>query len=201
MKQKPLTLLFLLLAILTYSCYELTVFNGVPIRQYASSVIDFSSQYDLSIPERWYAVQALGEEDVYDTLQADFGYGDNVLAWSPLTADGQREFLVLGFEFEQTVKTIEIYETWYPGAIDTVYLRNTANQKWIKVYSKPVQRNLPDTARIFRILLQETPYFTDAIRIAINSPAISDEVNDNGFKLENGWNEIDAVAITGQRKE
>lgn len=201
MKQRPLSLLFLVLTILCYSCYELTVFNGVPIRQYASEVIDFSSEYNLSVPERWYAVQALGEEDVYDTLQTDFGYGDNINAWSPLTADSQREFLVLGFDVEQTVKTIEIYETWYPGAIDTVYLRNTANQKWIKVYSKPVQRNLPDSARIFRILLQETPFFTDAIRIALNSPAISDEVDDDGNKVEYGWNEIDAVAITGQRKE
>jgi hypothetical protein len=34
----------------------------------------------------------------------------------------------------------------------------------------------------------ETPFFADAIRIAINSPKVE------------GWNEIDAVAITGQRK-
>jgi hypothetical protein len=198
MKFKPLLPIVL---IFIAGCSEITEFSGAPIRQYASSVIDFSSQYDLSIPQRWYAVQTLGKEDVYDTLQADFGYGDNALAWSPLTADGQREYLVLGFDTIQTVNRIEIYETYYPGAIDTVYLRNADTGKWKLIYSKPAVTDLPEEARIFKILLGETPFLVDAIRLAINSPAISDEVDENGNKIENGWNEIDAVAITGQRKK
>ncbi len=198
MKLKTFLPIVLLLA---GGCYELTVFEGVPIRQYASEVIDFSSQYNLSVPQRWYAVQALGEENVYDTLQDDFGYGDNINAWSPLTADSQREYLVLGFDTIQTVNRIEIYETYYPGAIDTVYLRNAETGKWKLIYSKPAITDLPEEARIFKILLGETPFLVDAIRIAINSPAISDKVNENGDKIEYGWNEIDAVAITGQRKK
>jgi hypothetical protein len=187
--KKYLYILFIFLSIAFYSCYELTVFDGTPLRQYADHVIGFSSQYNLSSPGNWYASQALGPEDVYDTLQDGFGYGDNIKAWSPLTADTQREFLVLGFDTAQTVNTIQIYETWYPGAVDTVYLRNAESKKWKLIYSRPAQQDLPEEARIKSIFLVETTYLVDAIRIALNSPDII------------GWNEIDAVAITGQRKD
>lgn len=182
MKQRPLSLLFLVLTILCYSCYELTVFNGVPIRQYAVSVIDFSSEWSPS-PGTYSASRALGTENVYPN------YGDIVGAWASESPDDQREFLVLGFTTPQTVKTIEIYETYNPGAVDSVFLRVSGTSNWKKVYSRPVVTDLPAESRIFTILLQETPFFTDAIRIAVNSPSVE------------GWNEIDAVAITGQRKE
>jgi hypothetical protein len=180
MKQRPLSLLFLLPAILCYSCYELTVFNGVPIRQYASEVIGYSSHYT-NLPY-YTAFEALGEENVYDN------YGDLAGSWASKNPDDQREFLVLGFEIPQTVITIEIFETYNPGAIDTVYLRNSDTGKWKIIYSKPAEKNLPAEARKKSIFLVETP-LVDAIRIALNSPAIP------------GWNEIDAVAITGQREK
>ncbi len=172
-------ILFLLL-IFSGSCYELTVLEGEPIRQYASQVIAFSSQYTAS---NWSANRALGKENVYPK------YGDNSNAWASLTQNGQREFLVLGFATPQTAKTIEIYETFNPGAIDTVYLRNADNGSWIKVYSKPAITDLPEQSRIFSIFLEEPTFYTDAVRLAINSPEVE------------GWNEIDALAITGKRKE
>ena len=171
--------------VFTFGCDELTEFNGVPIRQYADQVITFSSQYSAT---SWSANRTLGRENVYPN------YGDNSNAWSPLTADSQREYLVLGFDTIQTVKRIEIYETWYPGAVDTVYLRNAVTGKWKLIYSKPAITDLPEEARIFKILLGES-FLVDAIRIAINSPAVSSDPDISG------WNEIDAVAITGQRKE
>jgi hypothetical protein len=173
-------ILFILLSVALCSCYELFVFDGVPIRQYADKVIDFSSQYSATT---WSAQRALGEENVYPS------YGDISDAWASQSADANREFLVLGFETVQTVNTIQIYETYNPGAIDTVYLRNADTKKWNLIYSKHVEKDLPGEARIKSIFLVETHYFVDAIRIALNSPEIT------------GWNEIDAVAITGQRKK
>jgi hypothetical protein len=115
-------------------------------------------------------------------------YGDFTTAWASLTADEKREFLELGFDTLQTVTKIEIYETLNPGAIDSIYLRDSGSKKWKVVYSKPSIKNLPASSRIFTIQLIETTYFADAIRLAINSKEVD------------GWNEIDAVSITGQRK-
>ncbi|MDL5049443.1 hypothetical protein QQ054_25845 [Oscillatoria amoena NRMC-F 0135] len=175
----------------TFQCSEFEPINGIPFRQYADSVIDFSSEWNPS-PGNWSSSRALGKEDVYKAgdKESSYGYGDNVNAWSPATEDGQREYLVFGFDTVQTIKIIEVYETWYPGAIDTVYIRSAETQRWEIVYSKPALTNLPDSARIFKLFLPlETTYLVDAIRLAINSPEVE------------GWNEIDAVAITGQRRK
>ncbi|MBL7873674.1 MAG: hypothetical protein JNM78_18795 [Cyclobacteriaceae bacterium] len=167
------------LFILFAGCSDFELFEGIQIRQYATKVIRYSSQYTAN---NWAANKALGKENVYPN------YGDYVNAWASSSEDGQREFLELGFDTLQTVRTVEIFETYYPGAIDTVYLRNSESQKWVKVYSKPAVTNLEEKSRIFTIQMLETPFFADAIRIAINSPDVP------------GWNEIDAVSITGQRK-
>lgn len=172
-------LFFFLITQLLFSCSEVEEFHGVAIRQYANFVIDFSSQYTAT---SWSANQVLGKENVHPD------YGDNSSAWSPLTEDDQREYLVVGFDTAQTIHTIQIYETWYPGAIDTVSIRKENSDHWEIVYSRPALTDLPEKARIFSIYIRETSYLVDAVRIAINSPAID------------GWNEIDAVAIRGQRK-
>jgi hypothetical protein len=177
MKLKPLLPLLL---VISGGCVELIEFNGVPIRQYASSVIAFSSQYS---PTTWSAAQALGKQNVHPS------YGDINKAWASLKADESREFLVLGLDTPQTAKTIEIYETYNPGAIDSVFVRRADSGDWIKVYSKPVVTDLPKESRVFTIFLNEATFLVDAIRIAINSPDVD------------GWNEIDAVALTGQREE
>lgn len=175
--RKALTLLFI--SVLLKSCSSIEVFHGKSIRQYATSVIDFSSQYSST---SWSANRALGKENVYPI------YGDRVNAWASSTADEKREHLVLAFDTLQTVRTVEVYETWYPGAIDSLFIRNAETKKWVKIYSKPPVTDLPAEARIFTIYIKETTFLADAIRIAINSPAVE------------GWNEIDAVAISGQRK-
>jgi len=160
-------------------CSDFIEIKGTPIRQYATHVIHFSSQYTSG---EWAATKALQKENVYPN------YGDNINAWASLSSDNQREFLELGFDTIQTVRTIEIFETYNPGAVDTVYLREANSQKWNKIYAKPAIIDLEKKSRIFSIYFIETDYFVDAIRLAINSPDVE------------GWNEIDAVAITGKRK-
>lgn len=173
----------LLILISLIRCSEFEVIDGIQFRQYADVVINFSSEYNPS-PASYSTSRVLGKENVYPN------YGDSGNAWASDTDDDIREFLVLGFDTVQTVKIIEIYETMKPGAIDTVYIRNANTQTWERVYSKPAITNLPDVARKFTIFLAlETTYLVDAIRIAINSPAVP------------YWNEIDAVAITGQRSK
>lgn len=142
--------------------------------QYASSVIAFSSEYGAS-PGNYSAAQALGAPDVYPAC------GNNVLSWSSSSADSQREFLVLGFTTPQPVNTIRIYQNVASGAIDTVYLRNASNGLWTQVYMATAAAG--PCASILEIRIATTAYNVDAIRIAVNSPAVPD------------WNEIDAVSI------
>jgi hypothetical protein len=140
--------------------------------QYASSVIDFSSEYDAG---DWGANQVIGAPNTPDC-------GDYTTAWASADADNQREFLVLGYAVPQKVNKIQIFQNLNPGAIDTVYLRNAATGVWTTVFSTTAIANAtcPGTLTIDIAL---TTYKVDAVRIAMNSPAVAD------------WNEIDAVAI------
>ncbi len=176
MRYKSYLVVFILLLL---GCSDYQLFEGIKIRQYATKVNRFSSQYTST---NWSASKTLKAEDVYPA------YGDLSNAWASATQDDQREFLELGFDTIQTVRTVQIFETFNPGAIDTVYLRDSSSKKWIKIYSKPAVTTLEKKSRILTIQMIETTYFADAIRIAINSKDVA------------GWNEIDAVALTGQRK-
>lgn len=196
---KRIFIFFFILALIT-TCSEVDEFSGIPIRQYADFVIDFSSEWNPS-PNNWSSSRILGKENVYNENLPDKGYGDNPNAWSPLTRDDQREHIVVGFDTLQTVHTIQIYETWHPGAIDSVLLRKADTQEWIRVYSKPAPKTFLTEARIFSIYIQETFFLVDAIRIALDSEIDKQKRDDNNNIITDGWNEIDAVAITGQRKK
>lgn len=141
--------------------------------QYATAVTGFSSEYS---DTDWAALQALGEPDVYPVHQ------DNVHAWASLTANGQREYLMLRFPEAVHSSGVIIYETLHPGAVDSVFLRDISTGTWHLAWwttatSQPLQ------ARALRATFPPSEFLTDEIRIAINSPAVA------------YWNEIDAVAL------
>ena len=172
------TLLLLFVIFLLQSCSEVNEFKGIKFRQYADFVIDYSSQYSAT---SWSANRALGKENVFPE------YGDYANAWAASTPNNEREYLVLGFDTLQTIHTIDIYETFNPGAVDSIFIRKAETEEWIRVYSKPAVIGLPEESRIFSVYMLETTFLVDAIRIALNSAAVD------------GYNEIDAVAISGQR--
>ena len=140
--------------------------------QYASSVIDFSSEYDLT---DFSANQALGAPNVNIC-------DDNTASWASVDGDNQREFLVLGYAAPQQVNRIQIFQNFNPGAIDTVYLRNASTGVWTTVFSTTAIANATCPVTL-TINIAATTYQVDAVRIALNSPAVL------------GWNEIDAVGI------
>ncbi len=144
-------------------------------KRWADSVIDFSSEYSET---SWSANQVLGPPNVFPA------YGDIGQAWAAETSDGQREFLELYYSHAVAVEQINIYETYNPGAVDSIYLRDVSSGNWHLVWSDSAQApDPPDVSRIFTIDIPRTNYLVDAIRIAVNSPAIS------------SWNEIDAVQL------
>jgi PKD repeat protein len=144
--------------------------------RYASSVLGFSTQYGAGARS---AAQAVGPPNVYPL------YGDMSEAWASSTPDGQREYLELGFSYAGPVSSIAIYETYSPGAVDTIYVKNPNTNQWEKVWSGTATAQ-PPKARVFVVNFPITQYNVSQVRLAINSPAVA------------GWNEIDAVAVSNQ---
>ena len=76
-----------------------------------------------------------------------------------------------------------MYETYNPGAADTVYVRNPNTGEWENVWSGTASFAGAE-ARIFMVYFPLTDYNVSDIRISINSPAVT------------GWNEYDAVSVS-----
>jgi len=154
------------------------------LERFATSVIDFSTQYSTT---NYSAAQALDKYNVWP-----LSCGSNALQWEPTVQNGGREFLVYGFNNPEPANMVRIYETWGPRAIDTVYLRNASNGTWTKIYegtavalggSGGCANRDPLNIQLLEIKLgTTTSYNVDAIRIAI----------DNGVA---GWQGIDAVSL------
>ncbi|MBZ0199224.1 MAG: hypothetical protein K8H86_05100 [Ignavibacteriaceae bacterium] len=143
-------------------------------KRYADTVIRFSSQYGSG---SWSANQILGSPNVYPA------YGDNASAWTFSTQDGQREWIELKFNNPAPISSIGIYETFNPGAVDTIYVKNPLNGLWDMVWSGTAAF-AGAQSRIFIVDFPLTVYSVSEIRLAINSPAVG------------GWNEYDAVEIS-----
>src|SRR5262249_36874239 len=71
----------------TLNGWSLEALTDVPLVQYASQVVDFTSQYS---PSDWSAAQALGAPDT-------FAYGDRTTAWAAAEPNGGPETLTLGY--------------------------------------------------------------------------------------------------------
>jgi subtilase family serine protease len=143
--------------------------------RYADSVIAFSTQYTST---NWSAKQILGPPNTYPK------YGDMATAWAPETQDFYREWINLSFRNPAPVQSIAIYETYNPGAIDTVYVKNPSTGQWQVVWSGTAAALPNPDSRIFLINFPVTSFNVGEVRLAINSPAVI------------GWNEYDAVGIS-----
>ena len=144
--------------------------------QNVSTIIGFSSEYGTGTAA-WSASKILGPPNVYPSC------GDIAEAWASTSPDASREYLVLGYSFPAHANRVSIYQTYNPGAVDTVYLRNAATGTWNKIYEATAAASPCPQTSVLEINFTETTYNVDAVRIAINSPIVP------------SWNEIDAVTL------
>ena len=175
-------LLFGLLTITLFASCGKSLLNKtemITISQFADGVIEFSTEYSAA-PGPWSSFVVLGAPDTYPE------YGDIQTSWASKTKDGADEFLALAFDTAQFVNQIEIYETFNPGAVTAVSVRNVENGSWVPVYTGGKHKDLPKKSRIMTIDFPQTVYKVDAVKINIASRSVP------------GWNEIDAVAIIGE---
>jgi hypothetical protein len=109
------------------------------------------------------------------------GAGDQVTAWAPRTQDGQKEWLELDYEASVTVATIQVYETYNPGAlyrVTSVADDGKETEIWAGQDPTPVGAPMGTS----EIAAAGNPK-TNRIRIYLDSPRVP------------GWNEIDAVGL------
>ncbi|MDQ3276912.1 MAG: T9SS type A sorting domain-containing protein, partial [Bacteroidota bacterium] len=93
-----------------------------------------------------------------------------------------REYLVLKFPAPDSINYVDIYETNNPGAIDTVYVKNSKTGTFESVYTGTATV-LDAASQIKRITFPLTSFKVDEIRIALDGAA------------SGGHNAIDAVSI------
>jgi hypothetical protein len=146
--------------------------DATPLLQYASSIIDYSSQYS---PTNWRAAAALGAPDTWQ-------YGDNPTAWAPRASIGTLEFISLGFSTPVHADGATIRETDGNGFVYQVDAIDTAGQLH-KVWSG-LDPSLPGNPVDFSISWKPTSYLVSGLKIYTNT-------NHN----LNAWEEIDAVQL------
>lgn len=155
-----------------------TLSVGSFTQRFASAVTEVSASFSAN---DFNSQQALGTTNVFPNSGPIPGQ------WISETGDGQREYIELSFPTPAPINYIHIYETFNPGAIDTVYVKNPNSGAFEVVYADSAMAN-PELAHILELDFPLTAFNVDQIRIALNSPAVP------------GFNGIDAVRI-GEKKE
>jgi len=147
--------------------------NGsIPV-QWASGAVA-SSQYG---PVYYTPHEATGPPDVYP------GHLDSIHSWASWTSDASREWLQLSYSEAEPVSRVDVFETFHPGAIDSIYVRNALDGTLQLVYSA-LPETLPPAAVRLTVRFPRTPFPVDGVRITLASDVVP------------GWNEIDAVMIS-----
>jgi hypothetical protein len=149
--------------------------------QWASSVRAVSSEYTTT---SWSAQQVLGPPNVYPAS------GDNANAWASLEADGRSEFIEVGFAQPTSMRELQIFETYNPGAIASVETIDVLGRHVTLIpcggtfttgaCHATQLRPAATAAQITKVPLACGAPIT-AVRVTLASAAVP------------GWNEIDAI--------
>ena len=135
--------------------------------------------YELQNPgPRWDTKQATGPPD---TPQS----GDIQTAWASSTPDAGPEWLVLDYETPVTAQSVEIHETYNPGAVHRISVFGADGKEliaWSGIDPTPTSA----LRGISRIPLG-IDFAVTRIKVYIDSAAVP------------GWNEIDAVGLVDEK--
>lgn len=154
-----------------------TLSVGEETERFANQVIQSSSFFSNT---EFSASQILGTPSVFPAGGPQAGQ------WISQSADNSREFIELAFPSTDPINFIRVFETFNPGAIDTIYVLNPGTGTYEVVYTASAAAvNL--TAQVLEIEFPMTAFAVDQIRIALASDVVP------------GFNGIDAVSI-GQRQ-
>ena len=142
------------------------------IKQWASEVIDFSSQYGSS---DWAATQVLGKPNTA-------GCADVKTAWAPKRENSGNEFVRVRFAKAVWFPTIGVHENLGVGSVRKIVLWD-ANGDGTEYTVQDPLRNCPGVARF---QFGEYTKSVNEVTVVLDTKAVS------------GWNEIDAISLSGK---
>ena len=145
--------------------------EGTVTRQWASTATA-SSEYDN--PD-WSAMQATGAPDITEC-------GDIETAWSSENQDGI-DWLEVGYKTPVYPAEINIYETYTPGSVVRVEVKDEAGVYYVVWEGEPRAGECP---RILTIPVSGVDRLVTGVRIHVDQRKLGD------------WNEIDAVELVGR---
>ncbi len=148
-----------------------TMFSHAQVVQWASSVLEFSSELT---PVQYAAQQIVGKPDV---LPAG---GQSPNAWVP-DKPRRKEFIKVGFETPMSIRQIAIAESYNPSAIFRVLAYDVSGREYEINTLNP--KSIPLKGRMLNLFMEETPYKVAAVKIEFDGAALPDYFG------------IDAVAI------
>lgn len=139
--------------------------------QYATNIIDFSTQYGDS---RWSAEQAVGEPNTFE-------YGDIDTAWTSSSKNGGTEFITLGYDcpiFASGVTVREISGNGFVSKIDVVDTSNVLHTVW-----QGVDPSQPGSPVDFSISWEPTSFLVKGVKVYVDTQHSTE------------WEEIDTVEL------
>ena len=148
-------------------------FGDEIVRQWAESALA-SSQFGA---EKWGAIQATGAPDTPTE-------GDHDTAWATHEADEGIQWLELCYAAAVYAESVRIRETFNPGAVAKVELRDLAGTYHNVWEGNDLTKSAPS---FLELRFERTPHLVQGVRIYLDSDRVK------------GWNEIDAVELVGSR--
>jgi hypothetical protein len=148
--------------------------QAAPILQYASTVINFSSQYNGT---SWAAAQVLGAPNRPT-------YGDIAGAWAPLAMNGTLEFISVGYDtavYASGATIREVYGNGFVYQVDVIDTLGALHTVW-----SGVDASAPGTPVDFALTWNTTSYLVKGLKV------YTDTNHNMG-----AWEEIDSIQLAG----
>lgn len=160
--------------VLMLSTVVATEANAIPIDQYASTLVGFSSQYSAG---NWSAAQALGAPNTPN-------YGDFGTAWAAATMQSASEFLSLGYATAVYATGATVTQTFASGFVSQIDVVDMSGFLHT-VYTGATPTIADGVIHNLAVSWAQTGYLVQGLVVTINNQAAN-------------WKEIDAVMLSGQ---
>ena len=166
--------IYISLFTISLSLGSIQVASASAIGQYASSVINFSSQWSTA---SWSANQVLGASDT-------FGYGDISTSWAPSPMNGSLEYITVGFQAPAFATGVTVRETYGNGFVYQIDVLDLADQ--LHTVWSGTDDSQPGSPVDFLATWTATDFLVDGIKIYTNT--------DHNL---GAWEEIDSIQLHG----
>lgn len=158
----------------------ITVFSQV---QWASKVLEVSSERKQDpVGLGYQAIQALGAPNKMPAI------GESPVAWCPLKKSSRKdEFIKVGFISPQQIRQIAVAENIGAGAVSQIMIYGVEGEVEM-VYEDRINREVDSNSRMLRVNFPMTSFAVNAVKVTLSTIDIE------------GWNQIDAIGISGEAK-